>query len=623
MGAVLTEDMIRGEPEASTSVFQSDLPVREKLERARTELLDLSARNRLLNMPRGAKGAKSIAVVDERTTEVFRMLAREGRPFTFVRGKTATSSTDALEGGENTPEYDGEEIAELAQPEDDEIDERGVSARHTDTRLQTRLTPVGLQKRLLELYYDAKTLEEEQGVNILYLALGALKWIDPKNAANIRYAPLVLVPVFLDRGNAVEKFKLRARPEEFASNLSLEALLDQVHGIKLPTFEASDTFDPAAYFDEVADAVSAKPGWEVLPDEIVLGFFSFAKFLMYRDLDPDTWPAGRSLIDRELVLGLLRDGFDATGDMIPEDANIDQHIAPADMLHIVDSDSSQALAVHEVRRGRDMVIQGPPGTGKSQTIANIVASAVGDGKRVLFVAEKMAALEVVKRRLDATGVGDACLELHSNKANKRAVLDELRRTWELGAPRGAPPGTLHARLEEARDRLNGHARRMHTGHSTAEVTPYQVVGQLSRLKLEGEQANDIRLEQPETWSRDGFDERHAVLSELVERVTAIGTPSEHPWLGVMLSSILPTDVERLTKRFAEITERIDAYVGDGVGLSAVLETSLPTTLAGLDTLGRLADRVASAPNDYPPSQQCLDGLRFGCARAPRHRSHGD
>ncbi|WP_164457108.1 AAA domain-containing protein, partial [Pseudomonas viridiflava] len=95
-------------------------------------------------------------------------------------------------------------------------------------------------------------------------------------------------------------------------------------------------------------------------------------------------------------------------------------------LHILDCDSSQAIAIHEVRRGRDMVIQGPPGTGKSQTIANIIASAIKDGKTVLFVAEKMAALEVVKRRLDEKGVGDACLELHSNKANKRAVLDELR-----------------------------------------------------------------------------------------------------------------------------------------------------------------------------------------------------
>jgi hypothetical protein len=213
--------------------------------------------------------------------------------------------------------------------------------------------------------------------------------------------------------------------------------------------------------------------------------------------------------------------------MIPEDANIDPFIPPADMMHIVDCDSSQALAVHEVRRGRDMVIQGPPGTGKSQTIANIVASAVADGKTVLFVAEKMAALEVVKRRLDATGVGDACLELHSNKANKRALLDELRRTWELGAPKGDDPGTLHARLTEARDNLNGHAARMHRLHAPSALSPYQAIGQLVRLRSDGERPNDLVLEAPASWTADEFSERHGVLSELVERVEAIGRPADH------------------------------------------------------------------------------------------------
>lgn len=234
--------------EANASVFQSNLPVREKLDRARTELLDLSARNRLLNMPRGAKSAKSVAIVDERSAEIFRMLARDGRPFTFVPGRET--------GGEDQPEEGTGEIAELAQPQ---ADERGVAARHADTKLQTRLTLTGLQKRLLEMYFDARTLEEEQGVNIFYLALGALKWIDPQNAANIRHAPLVLVPVALDRGNAAEKFKLRARQEEFAANLSLEAFLERVHGITLPAFEASDTFDPETYIAEVAEAVREKP----------------------------------------------------------------------------------------------------------------------------------------------------------------------------------------------------------------------------------------------------------------------------------------------------------------------------------------------------------------------------
>ncbi|EZP50038.1 DUF3320 domain-containing protein [Sphingomonas sp. RIT328] len=575
------------------SIFQSKLPLKEKLDRARTELLDLSARNRLLNMPRSSKGSRAVEIVDEVSAEVFRLLVREGRPFTFLAGKAAAAET-SMDDAE-----DADEIRDLAQPEDDVADERGVQSRHADTRLQTRLTPKGLQKRLLELYFDARTLEEEQGVNILYLTLGALKWIDPQNAANIRYAPLVLVPVSLERGNAGEKFKLRVRQDDYASNLSLEAFLDRTQGIRLPVFEAGDGFNVAAYFEEIADAVAAKPGWEVLPDSMVLGFFSFAKFLMYRDLDPANWPAGGRITDRPLVRGLLAEGFEGSGDMIPEDANIDPFIPPAEMLHILDSDSSQALAIHEVRRGRDMVIQGPPGTGKSQTIANIVASAVADGKTVLFVAEKMAALEVVKRRLDATGVGDACLELHSSKANKRGLLEELRRTWELGSPKGQDAGTLNARLLTARDRLNAHARRMHEPHSKSGLTPYQVVGQLSRLRLDGERPSDVRLDDAERWSADDFAERHDVVSELVARIGVIGRPDDHLWRGVGLASIVPTDVERLVERLRTLADELSTIDDDQARLAERLEAARPQQMADADPLIALAMRVATAPDLAP------------------------
>jgi very-short-patch-repair endonuclease len=572
------------------SVFQSDLPIGEKLDRARMELLDLSARNRLLNMPRSSKGVRSIEIVDEKSAEIFRLLVQEGRVFTFVAGKAARSGDEA-----EVDAVEVEEITDLAQPDDDVADNRGVFSRHSDTRLQTRLTPKGLQKRLLELYFDARTLEEEQGVNILYLAMGTLKWIDPSNASNIRYAPLLLVPVSLERGNAGEKFKLRVRTEEFASNLSLEAYLDRVHGIRIPEFEATDGFDPIAYMDKVGDAVSAKPDWSIQHDEMALGFFSFAKFLMYRDLDPETWPEHARISEQPLIRGLLSDGFDGAGGMIPEDANIDPFIPPADMMHIVDCDSSQALAVHEVRRGRDMVIQGPPGTGKSQTIANIVASAVADGKTVLFVAEKMAALEVVKRRLDATGVGDACLELHSNKANKRALLDELRRTWELGAPKGDDPGTLHARLTEARDNLNGHAARMHRLHASSALTPYQAIGQLVRLRSDGERPNDLVLEAPTSWTADEFSERHGVLSELVERVEAIGRPADHVWRGVGLSSVTPMDVERFIARFAAMSEHLQTVEAGQSSVASTLEQPAPNAPSDVAPLVRLARRIAEAP----------------------------
>ena len=468
--------------------------------------------------------------------------------------------------------------------------------RHADTRLQTRLTPPGLQKRLLDLYNDARVLEEEQGVNILFLALGALKWVDPANASKARYAPLVLVPVGLERGNVGEKFKLRARPEDVAPNLSLEAFLLREHRLKLPTFEASEDFGPQAYMSAVAGAVDSKPGWEVTPDDMVLGFFSFAKFLMYRDLDPGVWPRGAKLDEHAIIRPLVSDGFEAGEPLLPEETPIDPHIPPASMVHIVDSDSSQTLAVHEVRRGRNLVIQGPPGTGKSQTIANVIASAVADGKTVLFVAEKMAALEVVKRRLDSTGVGDACLELHSNKANKRAVLEDLRRTWELGAPRGEGATTLSERLREARDALNAHAERMHTPRGSAGFTPYEAIGHLTRLKAAGQPPTELALVGVAQWSAEALSERRALVVELAERVADLGPPSQHPWRGVDPPAALPADVDRLTRRLARLCEQLRGVVEAQGAVALALEMPEPTKLSAADAAAQVAERLAGAPD---------------------------
>ncbi|PZQ12334.1 MAG: helicase [Ancylobacter novellus] len=576
--------------DAQSSVFRSDLPLGEKLERARTELLDLSARNRLLNVPRFSKSVRSIEIVDEMSAEIFRLL-RDGKAFTFIPGRESPAS------GENGPEDEEHRVVELPQPdEDDSVDERGVATRHTDTRLQTRMTSKGLQKRLFDLFYDARTLEEEQGVNILFLALGMLKWIDPNNAANTRHAPLLLVPVALERGAAGEKFKLRARQEDVASNLSLEAYLDRVHALKLPVVDLGDDFDPAAYFAAVAEAVSTKDGWAVLADDIVLGFFSFAKFLMYRDLDPEVWPAADRISDRPLIRSLLADGFEATPELVPEDASLDDHLSPADMLHIVDSDSSQSIAVHEARAGRNLVIQGPPGTGKSQTIANVIAGAIADGKTVLFVAEKMAALDVVKRRLDSAGVGDACLELHSNKANKKQLLEELKRTWELGAPRSAPGGSVVDKLISARNFLNGHAARMHHGLSPSALTPYRIVGELIRLRAAGRRPVDFKLESPQSWTPDGRSERDSLIDELVQRIAEIGQPDRHPWRGVQLTLVVPTALERLIHRIGEQKSELERVSSMAHDAARKFERSPPQKLADVAPVADLARRIAGAPD---------------------------
>lgn len=585
------------EPEVVATSYEStflhgSLSASVKLERARTELLDLSARNRLLNIPRSAKNVRTIEVIDEKSSEVFRLLIKDGRAFTFLSGR---ASEEELAQKKEAGEVADEEINNLAQPEDETVDERGVLNRHADTKLQTRLTSKGLQKRLLDLYFDARTLEEEQGVNILFLALGTLKWVDPLNAKNVRYAPLILIPVSLERGNAAEQFKLKWRQEDHAPNLSLEAFLERVHKLKLPSFEAGDDFDVMSYLDAVSVAIKSKENWSVNPDDIVLGFFSFSKFLMYRDLDPEVWPIEGGLTAQPLIKGLLSDGFEDTKGSIPEDAAIDEYIAPAELLHIVDCDGSQTLAVHDVRAGRNLVIQGPPGTGKSQTIANVIASAIADGKTVLFVAEKMAALEVVKRRLDQAGVGDACLELHSNKANKRTLLEELRRTSELGAPRGDFATTVNIRLEAARSELNNHAARMHKKHPSAELTPYQVIGQLSRLRQEQVPPLDIQLERPETWSADDKNVREELVIELAQRIAEIGRPDKHPWRGVGLTAIFPTDVERLVQRISKLKERLEFIASEQTALALSLKVEVPAVFKDLNVLTDLARRVAEAP----------------------------
>lgn len=573
----------------SPTFQNSALSLEQKLEKARAELLDLGARNRLLNIPR-SKNTRFLEVIDERSDLIYNLLVNEKKTFTFLHGKSGKES-------------------EVEQEEEESADEKRfiyqfdetsteTKSQHLDTKLQTRLTPKGLQTRLLDLYHDAKTLEEEQGANILFLALGTLKWVDPANKENIRYAPLILVPVSLERGNAGERFKLKARSEDIIPNLSLEAFLERVHHINMPVMQAEDEdeINVNSYFKAVQQAIALKTDWEVKTNDMVLGLFSFAKFLMYRDLDPANWPDGEAITSKYLIRALMEEGFDESDGLLSDDSPIDPIILPKDMLHIMDSDSSQTLAIHEVRKGRNLVIQGPPGTGKSQTIANIIASAIADGKTVLFVAEKMAALEVVKRRLDQTGVGDACLELHSNKANKRNLLEELKRVWELGSPRGEFPDELIENLTEARNSLNDHPARLHKIYSPSGFSPYQIIGQLVRLRQNGQAPTDFSLSDFETWSNNDLTKRLNLVRELVERIEDIGLPKNHPWNGIKRESILPGELDRLLSKINTLLKQTNEFHDSAIAIAGrVSLTPEPGLFDDANKIVQIADTIKHAP----------------------------
>ena len=397
-----------------------------KLEDARKELLAATTRSRLLHTPIGSKRAKIIEVIGESSRQVFDLLVVSGKPMSFQPDES-TQTEDSSD--------------QLLLPEDEPTREDvwiPADTDQTDNKLQTALSMEALQTKLRSIAYDAQSYEDEQGVNLLYLALGFLKWSEVHDPQAYRYAPLVLVPVQISRSSVRERFKLKYSGEEISTNLPLYQRLKEEE-VELPQLPDAEELNPEAYASQVESAIGGKANWEILPDCIVLGFFSFAKLLMYRDLDPKSWPENSPLSEHRILCQLLKAGLPTPDtEQLLDDVPVDPIVDIASAGHVVDADSSQMLAIHEVVAGKNMVIEGPPGTGKSQTITNLIAGAVKNGKKVLFVAEKLAALKVVKSNLDRIGLGNLCLELHSQKAKKKAVLEDQSRRF-LKRERTYPP----------------------------------------------------------------------------------------------------------------------------------------------------------------------------------------
>lgn len=571
-------------------------PVARQLEKSRQTLLDLSTRNRLLSLPQSGS-ARLLHFADELTPEIYRLMVEENRAMRFVPAKAdepaQAPDADADAAGLASPA--------LPQPEDgadgagDMPDERGIALRHRDLGLQTRLTTDKLQRRLLDMYYDARTFIEEQGVNILFLALGQLQWFDRNAPDKPRLAPLILLPVALERQSAAQRFTLSWLQEDAAENLSLAAKLKADFGLELPEFKAGEDFVPAEYLEQVAAVAASQPGWQVLPHAMTLGFFSFAKFLMYRDLDAGTWPDGKRLDRHSLIAAALHDGFEARERIFPEDADVDRLVPVDSQRHVVDADSSQSLAIEAVRRGENLVIQGPPGTGKSQTITNVIAAAIADGKKVLFISEKMAALEVVNRRLGSVGLGPACLELHSHHANKRKVLEELKATRDLGRPRVEHRDQIIGELTSVQQQLNAHSETMHAPLAPCALTPYQILGQLARLDAVQIAHLPDLLQGAAGWTPQQFQDRRQTVQALHQAAAKVAPVARHPWRGVAHPALLKLDAERFQQQLPALRQALQLLLQDSRQLAQSLQAPPPEDMQAIHEQIALARQLASAP----------------------------
>ena len=572
--------------------------VHRRLEEFRRNLLDTSLRNRLINFRTQTKKGKPLEKVVEvqggRPADLIRTLIVAGKAMRFVgrpdpRIPKSQTMTLELQDESDGPVFGG-------TSEDDEMDaflRTGVDVADTlDLKLHTNDTVTALQRKLTKISRDAKVAVEEQGVNVLFLALGSLEWFEADDSQEARRAPLVLVPVSLDRTNG-GAFRLRWDGTDTGGNLSISAKLKAEFGIRLP--ELPDEPDVAKYLKDVKRAIASQARWSVLTDTVALAFFSYAKYLMYRDLDSGSWPEKEKPTAHETLGALLDCGFEEDEPGISEEAFLDPLRPCVDVCEVFDTDSSQTLAILEANTGRTMIIEGPPGTGKSQTITNLIAEAIGAGKKVLFVAEKATALDVVYRRLKEANLEDACLELHSHKANKRDFYAELKRTVSIAAPKTARTEADLKRLEESRAQLNEYTQSVNDIIVPFDISPRFAMGRLIVLGPESTPAGRHDFASMEKWSHSVFLDRLETVLRLQHQVSLMGRPVDHPYYGCTLDHLLPQDREDIGQRLSEASDAVDNFEESAKILAEALRVELPVRPADLEDLRVCADFVSQSP----------------------------
>lgn len=586
----------------------SHIETKKKLLSSRKELLDIGLRNNMINF---RPSAKSLVVVDELSEEILKILYRQNKVMTFApmaksRLKQLASNqsevnqeADAQDEStlELLHELDGVNWGELMNTDGDTEAVR----RHADTKLQTALTEERLFLNLLKVHTEAQTYIQEQGVNVLFIALGFLHWYEADAADKLRKAPLLLLPVELKRTGAKDAFHLEYSGDDLIQNLSLAAKLKTDFALDLPQYFKDSSADAdempplKGFYDEVSDCISKQKRWKVVPDELHLGFFSFGKFLMFNDLDSEVWPEDKQPSKHPVLSRLLGGGFTDEMPAVAEGVHLDSVIEPGEVKFVRDADSSQTLAILEARAGRNLVIQGPPGTGKSQTITNIIAEFLGSGKTVLFVAEKMAALEVVKRRLDENHLGDAVLELHSHKATKQSVLKELARALDQGRPLSKDGADDIVALKIVRDELNTYCDAVNTPVGASNVPFITVLGNYIKLKREYSDLPIWSFVPMEKWTQKDQTRLRDKVSEVAMQLNEMGQPSLNPFWGSIKNSFSPIEQNQANETLIQAIALLQSLLSTSSQLAAHLGLVHPVTVAEVGVICRAAQRASEAP----------------------------
>ncbi len=350
-----------------------------------------------------------------------------------------------------------------------------------NARIRLLLGESDTASRLRSLHRNTENFIRETGTNVLYLAMGALRWHQEGQKTD-KYAPILLIPVRLEKKKSDNDYALTPTSDEWQLNITLLEMLKEKYGIQVKLTGVPRTEDGIPYkalFNTIREAVKMK-GFDV-QERAFLGIFSFGQLMMWRDLhlnkeNPDFTGQAfvASMIDGHLTW--------QPENVFSEPADLEAQSDPRDLLLPMSADGSQMAAIRAALNGESFVMHGPPGTGKSQTITDMIANLLADGKSVLFLTKKMAALEVVQQRLEEIGLGEFCLELHANKSSRQHVMNQFSRALALEKVRHDPLYSSQARkIKEKESELRSLIRDLHRRQSCG-LSLYELMGMLEEYK---------------------------------------------------------------------------------------------------------------------------------------------
>lgn len=407
--------------------------------------------------------------------------------------------------------------------------------------------PVAAARNIMK---TSNEIMKETGINVAYIAFGFIHWKDTNYADTVRYAPILLIPIQITNKSLTDPYIISVLDDEILINETFSLKVNNEYGITLPEYKNGTTLEE--YFESVQDLVS-KLGWEI-SKECKIGLFSFAKINMYMDLKNNKDKILNNLIVNKL-LGGSADSYDESDEDIDEsEAGKDSII---DLCNVVDADSSQIDAIEMAKSGKSFVLQGPPGTGKSQTITNIIAECLNDGKKVLFVSEKLAALKVVYNKMQQTGIAEFCLQLHSNKANKKDVIKDICNNFDIQKNeinQLKVDEEINVKVK-AKEKLDSYDYNLHKINPVINKSLYDLYERLAKFD---ENADIIcEVQDISKLGTDYLDTATNLLTEYVDYLPTIGYDyRDNPWYGYINQNISLQEEMRIKSSISSLVDAL-------------------------------------------------------------------